>query len=230
MLSYFYNGGLMNRVLIILNIFLLLFLSSCATAPVDREDAEPLPDKKEVFSPEEREKKAFEKFNEVLIVKRSSMDKKTVLPKMEKLYLELIEEYPDVPVAQEGYWKLFEMYTKDYSPPLYDKAEKLYDEFVTNYPQSGLKGLVDKTLALSYYINKDWERLLKLCEPEFRKYTKEEKPPYPLLIFMYAEANFHLNNFDEAEKGFRIVMDKFPQLNENRRAKDRIQFIEKRKR
>lgn len=47
---------------------------------------------------------------------------------------------------------------------------------------------------------------------------------------MYAEANFHLNNFDEAEKGFRIVMDKFPQLNENRRAKDRIQFIEKRKR
>ena len=217
----------MNRVFIIMNIVLILSLSSCATAPVEREDAGPLPDKREVLSPKEREKKAFEKFNEILIVKRSSRDRKAALPKMEELYIQLIDEYPDVPVAQESYWKLVEIYTKDYSPPLYDKAEELYDEFVKKYPQSGLKRLVDKTLALSYYINKEWERLSKLCSPEFKKYIEEGKAPYPLLIFMYAEANFHLRNFEESEKGFKIVMEDFPQLNENRRAMDRIEYMKR---
>jgi tetratricopeptide (TPR) repeat protein len=215
----------MSRIFIVINILLFLFLSSCATAPVEREDAEPLPDKKEVLSPAEREKKAFEKFNEILIVRRSSRDRKAVLPKMEQLYVQLIDEYPDVPVAQESYWKLVEIYTKDYSPPLYDKAEELYDEFVEKYPESGLKRVVDKTLALSFYINKEWERLLRLCDPEFKKYIEEGISPYPLLIFMYAEANFHLRNFEEAEKGFKIVMEDFPQLNENRRAKDRIKHM-----
>jgi tetratricopeptide (TPR) repeat protein len=219
----------MSKTVIVFYFFLILLLFSCATAPVEEESGS-VPYTEKTVTSEEREALAFKKFNEILLVSRSSKDRKSVLPEMERLYAELIEEYPDVPVAEESYWKLIEIYVKDYSPPRYDMAEGLYEDFIRKYPQSGLKGFVDKTLALSYYIHKEWARLLTLSEPEYKAYVEEGTPPLPLLIFMYAEANFRLSNFEAAEEGFKIVIEDFPQLNENRRAKDRIQFIERRKR
>ena len=175
----------------------------------------------------EREAEAFDKFNEILMVARSSKNRESVLPKIEVLYLQLIDEFPDVPVAQESYWKLIEIYVNEYSPPEYQKAEDLYNRFLNNYPQSGLKSIIEKTLALKYYINKEWGRLLDLSAPEYKEYIEDGKPPLPLLIFMYAEANFWLGNYDEAEKSFEIVIEKFPQLNENKRAMDRISHIKR---
>ncbi len=210
----------------IISIFLVFVFFACATAPKEEKDAQkPVTEIKDMRTTLEREKKAFEKFNEILLVKRSSRDRKAVLPQMEKLYMQLIDEFPDVPVAQESYWKLMEIYVKDYSPPLYDKAEKLYSRFTKNHPESGLKWLVYKTLALSYYLHKEWDRLLKFCTPGFNEYMAKGESPMPSIIFMYAESNFQLRNFKEAEKGFLIVIEKFPQLNEDKRAKERIRFI-----
>lgn len=210
----------------IISIFLVFIFSACATVPKEEKAAqEPVTEKKNMRATLEREKKAFDKFNEILVVKRSSRDRKAVLPQMEKLYMQLIDEFPDVPVAQESYWKLIEIYVKDYSPPLYDKAEKLYSRFTKNYPESGLKWLVYKTLALSYYLHKEWNRLLKFSTPGFNEYIEKGESPMPFIIFMYAESNFQLGNFKEAETGFQIVIEKFPQLNEERRAKERIRHI-----
>jgi tetratricopeptide (TPR) repeat protein len=217
---------IMNKAGIVINIILIFLFAACATPPVEKEISKP----ELSASPKEREAEAFAKFNEILVVKRSARDRESALPKMEELYIELINEYPDVPVAQESYWKLIEIYVNDHSTPQYDKAEKLYNDFVSNYPQSGFKGLIEKTLALKYYINKEWERLLDLSAPEYKKYIEDGKTPLPLLIFMYAEANFRLGNFDEAEKSFEIVIEKFPQLNENKRAMDRISHIKRRSR
>lgn len=212
----------MNITRNFINIVLIFLLSACAA---------PLVEDKDIMKPEvgvlqkEREAEAFEKFNEILVIKRSSRDRKAVLPKMEELYIQLIDEFPDVPIAQESYWKLMEIYVKDYSPPLYDKAEKLYSRFTKNYPESGLKWLVYKTLALSYYLHKEWGRLLKFSTPGFNEYMARGEFPMPFIIFMYAESNFQLGNFKEAETGFQIVIEKFPQLNEEKRAKERIRHI-----
>ena len=216
---------------LIISIFLVFLFSSCATTPKEKKAyLKPDIETTKIISPEEREKKAFLKFNEILIARRSAKDRKSALPRMEKLYIELINEYPDVPVAQESYWKLIEIYVKDYSPPLYDKAEALYGKFLKKYSHSGLRELVDKTLGISFYRNKEWERLLRLSTPEFMEYNRGGKAPFPFLIFMYAEANFRMGNFDEAEKGFKIVLEKFPQLKEEKKAKARIAEIKRRNR
>jgi tetratricopeptide (TPR) repeat protein len=217
----------MKRTRDIINIFLVLLVSACAAPPVE---------KKEIVTPgvtplmKEREAEAFKKFNEILEISQSSRDRDSVLPRMEELYIELINEYPDVPVAQESHWKLIEIYINEHSPPQYEKAEKLYKVFASNYPESGFKGLIEKTLALKYYISKEWERLLNISAPEYKEYIESGKPPLPLLIFMYAEANFWLGNLDEAEKSFEIVIKDFPVLNENKRAMDRLHHIKKSRR
>ena len=69
----------------------------------------------------------------------------------------------------------------------------------------------------------------KMAE-QYKAYIENGRSPLPLLIFMYAEANFWLKNFDEAEKSFEIVIEKFPQLNENKRAMDRIRHIKRSRR
>jgi TolA-binding protein len=137
----------------------------------------------------------------------------------------LVETKKALTPAEQETESLKTFNVNDYSPPAYEKAETLYNNFLENYPRSALKGNIDRTLGLKYYINKEWGRLLKLSAPAFKKYTEEGVSPMPLLIFMYAEANFHLGNLKESEKGFKIVIEQFPQLNENERAKARLEAI-----
>jgi TolA-binding protein len=207
-------------------LFLLFLLSACATEPVKKaEEEKPSVETKKALTPAEQETESLKTFNKILTISQSSNDRQAMLPQMEEIYAQLIKDYPDAPLAQESYWRLIIIYVDDYSPPAYEKAETLYNNFLENYPRSALKGNIDRTLGLKYYINKEWGRLLKLCAPVFKKYTEEGKSPMPFLIFMYAEANFHLGNLKESEKGFKIVIEQFPQLNENERAKARLEAI-----
>jgi tetratricopeptide (TPR) repeat protein len=208
----------MNRVSIYI-ISIIFLLSACATAPVEKT--------KKVLTPAEQETESLEVFNKILTISRSSDDRQAMLPEMEETYAQLIKDYPDTPLAQESHWRLIIIYVNDYSPPLYEKAEALYSVFLENYPQSVLRGLIDRTLGISYYKNAEWERLLKFSAPAFKKYTEEGKDPRPFLVLMYAEASFRLGNFEEAEKGYKIVIEHFPELNENKRAKARLQEIRK---
>lgn len=213
-------------VVCILSLFLLM---NCAGVQVKEEGKEPPAEPEEGLSLNEQEVKSIEKFNEILMVSRASKDRKAVLPRMEKLYSELISDYPEAPLAQESYWKLIEIYVEDYSPPEFDKAEELYKSFNTAYPASPLRGMVDRTIAVSLYRHKEWQRLLRLSTPFFSKYAESGEVRTPLFIFMYAEAHFNLGNYDEAEKGFRIVIEKFPQLNEDKRAQQRLDYIRRKR-
>ncbi len=210
-------------------IFSFIFLfSACATVPVEKaEEVKLLIETEKVLTPAEQEAESLEVFNEILNISRLSKDRQAVLPKMEEMYAQLIKDYPDAPLTQESYWRLIMIYVNDYSPPAYEKAETLYHEFSENYPGSVLKRHIDRALGISYYKNAEWERLLKLSAPAFKKYTEEGKDPQPFLVLMYAEASFRLGNFEEAEKGYKIVIEHFPELNENKRAKARIEEIRK---
>lgn len=209
-----------TRILLIALIVASLF-SACAAVPEKR----PPEVIRKTVPVEEQKRLADEKFNEILLVSQSSKDKNVTLPKMEKLYLELVNDYPDAPIAQESYFKLFELYVRKHVPPQYDKAEKLYSEFSRRYPRSAFKSLVDRTLGIMYHKDKEWERLLKLSKPVFMGFVEKGERPPPFMIFSYAESSFQLRDFDEAERGFKVLLEEFPDFSENGLAKARITYI-----
>jgi len=86
---------------------------------------------------------------------------------------------------------------------------------------------IDTALSGAYYRNGQWERLLKLYTPAVRQYIQTGKLPKPHEMLMYAEAKYHLKDFVEAEKGFKIVVALFPRTRESAKANDRIEEIRK---
>ena len=210
----------MSRAVII-TIILMFVFASCTTAPVkpDKEIKEPK------VPLEQAKAESLSLFNEILNLPEVAGDREAVLLEKEKLYIRIISEYSEVPLAQESYWRLIMLYVDDYSPPLYEKAESLYLEFIRIYPQSSLKGLIMETLSKSYYKTLEWDRLLSLTGTVFREFTQEGKRPRPLLLFMYAEANYKLGKFPEAEEGFKAMIDLFP--NSGKTAKARLKEISK---
>jgi tetratricopeptide (TPR) repeat protein len=210
------------KIHIIFIFFILFLLSACATAPV--EMAKP----KKVLTPAEQEKGSIKAFNEILDISRSSDKRQDILPEMEEMYARLIKDYPDAALAQESYWRMIMIYVDEYSPPLYEKAESLYNQFLTDYPDSALKNQIERTLARSYYLNAEWDKLLKFTAPEYKKYTEQGKRPFPFLLLMYAEANFRLGNFQESGDAFKIILEKFPKMHNKGKITTRLDQIKKR--
>lgn len=200
-------------------ILLISLLTACATAPTSIQKEKT----GEANIHTEHETKSLELFAEVLDLVRSTDDRQSVLPEIEKRYSKIIREYPDAPLAQESYLKLITIYVKDYSSPLYEKADTLYNEFMGKYPDSPVRGYVEETLGNSYYQNAEWDKLLRLCAQSYNNYIETGKHPRPSLIFFYSEANYNLGNFTEAEKGYRITADLFPKLGEGQKAQAMLQ-------
>lgn len=202
----------------LLLVFIIVFIYSCAATPKKAETEKndeiktPPAETKNAPVPTAEETKSLELFTGVLELIESTDDRKTVLPKIEELYENIIRDYPEAPLAQESYWKLITIYVEDFSPPAYDKAEIKYNEFVKKYPQSYIKGFIDDTLTNSYYKNADWNGLLKLTTPVYQEYLEKGKQPRASMMFMYSEANYNLGNIEEAGKGYNIVSELFPKL------------------
>lgn len=209
----------------------IAFLTACSTVQKTAVTGEPettkpsvtVPDK--VIHPTEREAESLNIFSEALSLIESSTDRKTVLPQVEDLYMKIINEYPDAPLAQESYWRLISIYINDYEPPAYEKGESLYHDFLKGYPGSPLRGFIEENLGKSYYKNAKWDKLLEVCTPAFREYTEKGKKSKPSLLFMYAEAHFNMGNLAEAEKAYKIFLDVFPMVSESKKAKERLKDI-----
>jgi TolA-binding protein len=213
----------------IVHILLFMLFVGCAAATLEeKKPPAELPEKAEKkgqYIPTESEKKSLEVFNEILKTTRSSLDRKSLLPKLEKQYLNIIEEYPDAPLAQESHYRLITLYIDDYSPSRFRKAESLYKDFVKKYPHSTFKGLIQDTLGKGYHRALKWDKMLELSTPAFNTYVEEGKRPRPSLIYYYAEAHYKLGNPEEAEKGYRILLDLYPKLIEGINAKKRLEEI-----
>jgi hypothetical protein len=117
------------------------------------------------------------------------------------------------------------LYIDDYSPPEFEKAEALYSMFSEKYPESNLRRLVEDTLLSGYQKHSRWEDMLRFCTPEFKKYTERGERPNPLLIFYYSEANLNLGNMNEAEEGYGVLVELFPESNEGKKAKKRLEEL-----
>ncbi|RJQ43514.1 MAG: hypothetical protein C4538_12100 [Nitrospiraceae bacterium] len=167
----------------------------------------------------QQEVKSLEIFSEILDIVESTDNRRSVLPQIEELYKKIIREYPETPLAQESYLRLITIYVDEYSPPDFSKAETLYRDFLEKYPASVLQNKVENVLANAYAAHDDWQSLIKLSAPAYKEYLEKGTSSRASLLFMYAEANYNLSNYIEAERGYEIVSQLFPQLNVGKKAK-----------
>ena len=80
-----------------------------------------------------------------------------------------------------------------------------------------------------YYKYEKWNSLLELSRPLYNEYIESGKRTHPYLMFMYSEANYHLGNIEEAEKGYKIVSELYPKLIVGKRSISMLEKIEERK-
>lgn len=202
----------------------LFLISACVTAPPKIEEKKVTPEKK--LTPEEQSQKALEVFNRILSLTEGVEDRQAILPQMEALYEEIIENYPDVPLVEESYWRLITISIEEFKPPKVDKAEKLYQDFFKKYPDSPLEIYIEETFGTFYYTNKMWDKLLRFFTPQVKKFIKTGKLDSPYHMFMYSEAKFNLGDLAEAEKGYKIVIEFFPKTKEGETSKNRLEEIQ----
>ncbi|MBI4689314.1 MAG: tetratricopeptide repeat protein [Nitrospirae bacterium] len=232
-------------------LFIVLFLiSACATAPQKTEEGKAIIEEKTVTKPpieeqkektvtkediipekktlsiEEQEKKATEIFTEILSLTDGAADRAAIIPQMEALYIRMIEDYPDVPLVEESYRNVIYMDLMEFSPPKVDRAEKLYQDFLKNYPDSSVRIPIEQTFGQFYYTNKMWDRLLKFFTPRIKRFIETGKLETPYHMFMYSEAKFYLGDLTEAVKGYKIVIAFFPNTNEGKNSENRLKEIQ----
>ena len=174
----------------------------------------------------EQNRKAMVIFEQILdLISNSS--RLSALPKLEAGYLDIINKYPQASVVPECYWRLELIYLNDYNPPHIEKAEAIYGEFITKFPDSTMKTLMEEPLSDRYYKNSEWDKLLKLYTPAIKQFIEKGKKPKARELFMYSEAKLNLGNLTEAEKGYKLVISQFPESGEARESAKRLEAIQK---
>lgn len=206
------------------------FLFACAGAGLERkaENKEESPvaakKKKAELSLEEQMAEASSIFNQILEL--SQEDRMGNLDKMAELYLKIINEYPEVLVAQESFLRLTELYLNVYMPAEEQSAINLYDMYTERYQEPFLKNQIEQIVTSYYYRNGKWKELMTFVSPHIKDFIETEKLDTPSDLFYYSEAKFNLSDYKEAYKGYRIVIKHFPKSSEAKLSKKRIQVIE----
>ncbi len=208
----------MKRILIFIISSLVFF--ACAPS-IKKEEERPL-----IPSREEQERKSLEAFNKILEITEEG-PRHEILPRLERAYLELINNYPEAPLAQEGILRLLIIYTRDYNPPKTEEAERLYRIFLERYPDSPFKEEIERTMVRFYYTNRLWDKLLLSQTPYIKEYIKTGELKTPVHLFYYSEAKLGLGEIKEAEKGYRTIITLFPNSPEATVSKKRLEEISK---
>ena len=211
-------------------ITLASLVTLCALAPQaalsDTTDTQGLSNTAKKDSRADDKSRAYEIFEKILVLSEEP-DNKDTFKEIEKLYLEIIQKYPDTALAQECYWRLIKHYVEKSNPPMVEEAEKTYAEFLKRYPESVIKNFIIDTLSKSYYKSGDWEKLSTLNAPLVQAFYKTKKVSNPSPLFMYAEAQFNLGNIQEAEKAYKSLIESSPKSREASLSKKRLDEIHK---
>ncbi len=222
-----YNAGLLKAAL---SALACLALFSCAPSekkpPVEVPPPQPAVVKLPFEVQEERSMRVFEEILELT----ADVDRLTVLPELKAGFYKIINEYPDSRLAPESYMRLIVMALRDYIPPRVEEAEMLYHEFLKKHPAAGQRIGIDDVMIRFFYKNQLWEKLLEYTTPVIRAYLSTGNLRGPFYMFLYSEAKLHIGDTVEAEKGYKIVVEKFPRTAESLVAKDRLEEIKLKKR
>jgi TolA-binding protein len=206
---------------------IVFLLSACATTPDVTEEKKIPPEKKPPT--EEEVKNAADIFNRILEVIVSTEDRQSVLPEVEGMYMEIVDNYPNLMLAEESLWRVITMNIEEYNPPRIERAEKLYHEFHKKYPGSPFNIYLEQSFGQFYYLNKIWDKLMRFFTPQIKGFIQSGKLTNPYPMFMYSEAKFNLGDLVEAEKGYKIVIEFFPHTSEGKTSKNRLREIQDKK-
>ena len=140
----------------------------------------------------------------------SENNKADHLEQITELYLKIIQNCPDAPLAQESYFLLIELFFNDYTPPLKEKAAGLFRQFKDKYPHSRSTGVIKYAVAKGFFTNKFWGDLVQLESSSVKEYFATGKIDSPLSLFYYSEAKYNLYEFEAAVKGYSALVENFP--------------------
>jgi hypothetical protein len=198
-------------------IFLLLtfLIVSCATV---KEAPEP------PLSPVQQQAKAMEKFTSMLEDSRAIPTPDSRVD-MEEGYYEIIDKYPESLLAEEAHYRLIRMFYRDYSPPRFDDADKIYNDFFDKYPNSRFSRAVNEDISMLLYRGEYWERLLVFTVPFMEELVKTGKYGKSLYLFYYSEAKYQTGDFSEAFKGFEKVLVHYRNESFRVQAKQRLKHL-----
>lgn len=215
----------MKRTTIAIAALMLIFCSFNLAAGVQDKEAAGVPAKRLSQVPvEEQQKKATELFNTIYAISQRG-ERSAKLDEMIGLYQQIINDCPDVPLAQESSWRLIEMYFRDFNPPKKDEALSLFAQFKSRYPGSPLGNAVEGAITRALYLNGAWTDLLALTAPVAQQDPAKLESPLP--VYYYAEAKYQLKDLKEAGKGYEIIVRQFPKSQLAGPAKARLDEINK---
>jgi tetratricopeptide (TPR) repeat protein len=206
----------------------LLFLSGivagCETAghtpPESHLTVEPPPP----LPIEKQEELAYNTFNEMLEM-TANRPRKEVLPELVAGYETIIKESPDTYLAEESHYRLIIHYFEDPRPPQVEKAENVYRQYFERYKEPKLGYVINVTMARLYYNYAMWDRLSDFLIPFVRDFVVTGKIVNPVFLFYYSEAKFFLKDYDEAARGYRLLIREKPANMELDVARKRLQDI-----
>lgn len=218
-----------------LAVALMLFVS-CASAPPKKQQEQDIPPVaveetkprmiSQKLSAEEQDRLSFEVFEEILNL-TSDKPRAEILPQMLEAYRKIASLYPDAHLAQESYLQMVNIYLNDFTPPKTDMAEDAYREYMKLYADSPFRAVIEDKLVRFYYATDAWDKLLWITRPAIAKYIKEGTLEGPFFLFLYSEAKLNTGVGTEAEKGYRTIIELFPQSTEAKVSQKRLIEINK---
>jgi hypothetical protein len=204
-------------------------LSCGSTRPAAEMAVEKPPiveEKKIDLSPEEQKNASLKLFNTILELSKDEVRQEN-LDVIVGLYIRIINDYPDAPLAQESYMRLIGVYLRDYSPPREDDVMVLYRYFRSRYPESPLKNAIEESISRHYYRKKEWNELEAFVTPYIKEFIKTRELKKPDHLFYFSEAKFNTDNYKEAYKGYSIILKKFPRWRDAKTCRERLDVIRK---
>ncbi len=195
-------------------------------APVQRPSKVPGPAR---LTPEQQKAEALNLFKKVLEVAETKGDSPDGLQERVQLLKEMARRYPDAPLSQEAYWHIINIYLNKYYPPRIEEAERTYQEFLRLYPVSPMKNAIESTLNLFYFQHKMWDKLVQLHRERIKHFIATGTIDSPFYFYMYSLAKMNLGQLDEAEKGFKWIILKYPNTQAAKDSKRQLKKLQKMK-
>jgi len=124
---------------------MVLFMAGCAVKTTETDTVVSKPDQ---LSYDEQKEKAYDIFKQILDLSNAE-NRQENLPEIKRLYREIIEKYPEVPLAQECYLRLIIIAKDEKSNAGDEEAQRLYQEFQKVYPDSKLKKIIENKMKQS---------------------------------------------------------------------------------
>ena len=192
----------MNKIIILITLFITFALMACVDG---KKPVETIKQQKTYMSVKEQEEKSMVKMNEILEI-TSTKKKEEAIPFIISGYRDIMENYPESFMAEEGYYRLMIINLRDYYPPKIKEAEAIYKEYFRRYRKPRIGMSMTGDLARYYYANGMWEKLSRFTVPFMREFAKSGKYGDTVFLFLYTESRFHLEDYNEARKGYNIVL------------------------